>query len=211
MDCDHDGRCRKGLGAPGLLGRPHRPQVNPMRDRGLRGPPPPGVGGGRAPSAARQLRRRLAKGSTPCTNEVARTDEPFHVACVHLGGGAGIAYRGEEVCLRRGDVFLTYFPRPYCARPRAAVEAPRGGAPFALPRRPPDAARNSCAVLHDQPLARLWARHLGRLCPGRRAVARRRGYLRAAPVGPFWPRPLRSEASRPWLLMGGGPAPVELP
>jgi AraC-like DNA-binding protein len=93
--------------------------------------------------------------------EVARTDRPFHIACVHLSGEARILHRGEEVCLRRGDVFLTDSRDCF----ELGLERPWKHLVVVLPAhildgrltRPELAAG---AVLRDQPLARLWARHL---------------------------------------------------
>lgn len=39
--------------------------------------------------------------------EVARTRDPLHAACVHLGGEAWIEHRGKRVELRPGSVFFT--------------------------------------------------------------------------------------------------------
>lgn len=93
--------------------------------------------------------------------EVAPTDRPFHVACVHLGGEARILHRGEEVCLRRGDVFLTDSRDGFAL----GLERSWKHLVIALPAHILDgrltrSALASGAVLRDQPLARLWARHL---------------------------------------------------
>nr|WP_294529764.1 helix-turn-helix domain-containing protein [uncultured Rhodopila sp.] len=93
--------------------------------------------------------------------EVARTERHFHLACVHLGGEARLMHRDEEISLRRGDVFLTDSRHRFAL----GLEQPWRHLVVAFPAHWLDArlARPelaSCAVLRDQPLARLWARHL---------------------------------------------------
>jgi AraC family transcriptional regulator, positive regulator of tynA and feaB len=93
--------------------------------------------------------------------EVALSKSHFHVACVHLAGEARIIHRGEETCLRRGDVFLTDSRREF----EFDLERPWKHLVFAIPIHWLDGRMTrpelvSGAVLRDQPLARLWARHL---------------------------------------------------
>jgi AraC family transcriptional activator of tynA and feaB len=93
--------------------------------------------------------------------EVALSKRHFHVACVHLAGEARIIQRGEETCLRRGDVFLTDSRQLF----EFDLERPWKHLVFAIPTHWLDGRLTrpelvSGAVLRDQPLARLWARHL---------------------------------------------------
>jgi AraC-like DNA-binding protein len=93
--------------------------------------------------------------------EVALTKQHFHVACVHLAGEGRIIHRGEDTCLRRGDVFLTDSRHQF----EFDLERPWRHLVVALPTHWLDSRLTrpelvSGAVLRDQPLARLWARHL---------------------------------------------------
>jgi AraC-like DNA-binding protein len=93
--------------------------------------------------------------------EVARSKSHFHVACVHLAGEARIIHRGEETCLRRGDVFLTDSRCPF----EFDLERPWTHLVFAIPTHWLDGRLTrpelvSGTVLRDQQVARLWARHL---------------------------------------------------
>ena len=93
--------------------------------------------------------------------EVARTDRHFHLACVQLGGEGRLIHCDEEVSLRRGDVFLVDSRRRFAL----GLEQPWRHLVVAFPTHwldgrlaRPELA--SGAVLRDQPLAHLWARHL---------------------------------------------------
>jgi AraC family transcriptional regulator, positive regulator of tynA and feaB len=93
--------------------------------------------------------------------EVARTDRHFHVACVHLDGETRLIHRDEQVSLRRGDVFLVDSRRRFALR----LEQPWKHLVVAFPTHWLDSRlsrpeRASGAVLHAEPLAHLWARHL---------------------------------------------------
>jgi len=93
--------------------------------------------------------------------EVARTDRHFYVACTHLDGETRLVHRDKEVFLRRGDVFLVDSRRHFTL----GLEQPWRHLVVAFPPHwldshlaRPDLA--SGTVLRNQPLARLWARHL---------------------------------------------------
>jgi AraC family transcriptional regulator, positive regulator of tynA and feaB len=93
--------------------------------------------------------------------EVALSKNHFHVACVHIGGEARIIHRGQETSLRSGDVFLTDSRHEF----EFSLERPWKHLVLAIPTHWLDGRltrpeRVSGAVLRDQPLARLWARHL---------------------------------------------------
>jgi len=137
-------------------------QVNPMRievagDHPFHGEVQARTVAGLAVSAVSGQGLRALHGRS----EVALTARHFHVACVHLGGEARITHRGEETCLRQGDVFLTDSRRRFAfglERPwkHLVVAYPAHWLDGRLTR--PELA--SGGVLRDQPLARLWARHL---------------------------------------------------
>jgi AraC-like DNA-binding protein len=93
--------------------------------------------------------------------EVARTDTPLHLACVHLGGETRLIRRDGEVSLQRGDAFIVDSRRRFAL----GLEQPWRHLVVAFPAHwldgrlaRPELA--SGAVLRDQPLAHLWARHL---------------------------------------------------
>jgi AraC family transcriptional regulator, positive regulator of tynA and feaB len=137
-------------------------QVNPMRievagQHPFRGRVQPRAIGGLDVSAVSGQGIHAVHGRA----EVARTDRYFHVACVHMGGEARITHRDEEVSLRHGDVFLTDSRRRFTL----GLERPWRHLVVALPTHWLDGRLTrpefvSGAVLRDQPLARLWARHL---------------------------------------------------
>jgi AraC family transcriptional activator of tynA and feaB len=93
--------------------------------------------------------------------EVARTDKHTHLACVHLGGATRLIHRDEEISLQRGDLFLLDSRHRFAL----GLEQPWRHLVVSFPAHWLDGrlARLesvSGAVLRDQPLARLWARHL---------------------------------------------------
>ena len=93
--------------------------------------------------------------------EVARTDRPLHIACVHLGGEGRLIHGDEEVSLRRGDTFIVDSRHRFALgleQPwrHLVVAFPANWLDGCLAR--PELA--SGAILRDQPLAHLWARHL---------------------------------------------------
>jgi hypothetical protein len=85
------------------------PAGQPDADRGRRTASPSAAGSNRVPSGGWPVSAVSGQGIHAAHGraEVARTDRHFHVACVHVGGEARITHRGEELCLRHGDVFLT--------------------------------------------------------------------------------------------------------
>jgi len=93
--------------------------------------------------------------------EVAATDRHFHLASVHLDGEARLIHCDEQVSLQRGDVFLVDSRCHFAL----GLEQPWTHLVVAFPTHwldgrlvRPELA--SGAVLRDQPLAHLWARHL---------------------------------------------------
>jgi AraC-like DNA-binding protein len=143
--------------------------------------------------------------------EIARTDRHFHLACVHLGGEGQFIHRDEEVSLRRGDVFLSDSRRRYALGVEQlcrhlVVAFPTHWLDGRLAR--PELA--SGAVLRDQPLAHLWARHLadgyslaGALSPDTEALFTRHSIelLAQALNERRDPQPIPSEAGRAALFL----------
>lgn len=93
--------------------------------------------------------------------QIARTRDHFYAACVHLDGDARISRRGEQIVLRRGDVFITDSRHEFTLD----LERPWRQLVIALPTHRIDSQVSrpellSGTVLRDHPLVRLWASHL---------------------------------------------------
>lgn len=92
---------------------------------------------------------------------IARATDHVYAAGVHVAGEAWIVRRGEAIALRPGDVFLTDSRQPFTF----ALHRPWRHLLITLPTRWLDARVTrpdllAGAVMRDQPLSRLWARHL---------------------------------------------------
>lgn len=93
--------------------------------------------------------------------QVARARSHLYAACVHVEGEARISRRGEQIALRRGDVFITDSRHEFTLD----LERPWRHLLITLPTHWLDGrvARPeviSGAVLRDHPLVRLWTSHV---------------------------------------------------
>ena len=93
--------------------------------------------------------------------QIARTSGHLYAACVHLDGEARISRRGEQIALKKGDVFITDSRHEFTLD----LEQPWRHLLITLPTQWIDGRVTrpdllSGAVLHGHPLARLWASHL---------------------------------------------------
>lgn len=93
--------------------------------------------------------------------EVARADGHLYAACVNLDGNARIKRRGEELELRRGDVFITDSRHEFAfdlGRPwrHLVLSMPTEW----IDSRLPAAETIGGIVVRDHPLLRLWANYL---------------------------------------------------
>jgi AraC family transcriptional activator of tynA and feaB len=93
--------------------------------------------------------------------QIARARDHVYAACVHLEGEARITRRGETIALRQGDIFITDSRHEFTLD----LERPWRHLVIALPTRWLDSRVTRPeslpgAVLHDHPLARLWASYL---------------------------------------------------
>ncbi|HEV2097993.1 MAG TPA: helix-turn-helix domain-containing protein, partial [Stellaceae bacterium] len=145
--------------------------------------------------------------------EVARMGRHLHLACVNLGGEGRLIHGDEELALRRGDVFLIDSRRRFAL----GLEQPWRHLVVAFPTHwldgrlaRPELA--SGAVLRDQPLAQLWARHLAdgysladALSPDAETLfARHSVELLAQALNDHQdPSPMPSEAARAALFLRG--------
>jgi AraC-like DNA-binding protein len=93
--------------------------------------------------------------------QIARTQDHLYAACVNLDGEARIGRRGEHIALQKGDVFITDSRHEFTLD----LEQPWRHLLITLPTQwidgrvtRPDLLAG--VVLHDDPLARLWANHL---------------------------------------------------
>ncbi|WP_249150404.1 helix-turn-helix domain-containing protein [Bradyrhizobium sp. JYMT SZCCT0180] len=93
--------------------------------------------------------------------QIARTNGHLYAACVHLDGEARINRRGEQIALQKGDVFITDSRQEFTLD----LERPWRHLLITLPTQWIDGRVTrpdllSGAVLHGNPLARLWASQL---------------------------------------------------
>ena len=93
--------------------------------------------------------------------QIARTRGHLYAACIHLDGEARISHLGEQIALRKGDIFITDSRHEFTLD----LERPWRHLLVTLPVEWIDSRVSrpellSGAVLNGLPLARLWASHL---------------------------------------------------